>query len=546
MSDDGSAEYTDGLRWIPPVATEDTPLLQDEHPQAEDTDGTPIAREPTAIELTVVLGSIWLGVFLSALDATVVATLSAPISSSFNSLSLLSWIATSYLISNAAFQPLSGKLTDIFSRRAGLIFSNFFFALGNLICGLATQPWMIIAGRVVAGIGGGGLTTISTFITSDLVPLRQRGVWQGVGNICYGTGMGLGGVFGGLINDTLGWRWAFLIQVPIIIFSGILVSFTVKIPVKETDRSRLKRVDFLGALTIIIFLVLLLLGLNAGGNSVPWNHPLVLTTLPLSAVFFFIFIYVEDKVASEPMIPVRLLLDRTVGAACITNWFATMTVLGSLYYVPIYFQIQGYSATAAGVRLIPQAVGTAIGSLGTGIIMKNTGRYKFLSHLTMTLMVAASAAICTFRVDSPAWLPFVCLFVLGLSYGAMLTITLVALISAVDHHYHSVVTSASYAFRSTGSTIGITIASAVFQNVLKKQLWARFGDRDGAEEMIPRIRDSLDEIWKVPSDWYQGVLGSYETALQALFATLLGLCILAALTSLLMRQHKLHNNLARR
>lgn len=405
---------------------------------------------------------------------------------------------------------------------------------------------MIIAGRVVAGIGGGGLTTISTFITSDLVPLRKRGVWQGVGNICYGTGMGLGGIFGGMINDTLGWRWAFLVQVPVIILSGILVTFTVKIPVKETDRSRLKRVDFLGSLTIIIFLVLLLLGLNAGGNLVPWSHPLVLTSLPLSAVFFVIFVYIEDRVASEPMIPVRLLLDRTVGAACLTNWFSTMTVLGTLYYVPIYFQIQGYSATAAGVRLVPQAVGTAVGSLGSGMIMKSTGRYKHLNYITMALIVASSAAICTFRVDSPAWLPFACLFVLGMSYGAMLTITLVALISAVDHHYHSVVTSASYAFRSTGSTIGITIASAVFQNVLKNQLWGRFGDRDEAEELIPRIRDNLDEIWEVPSDWYQGVLASYEKSLQAIFATLLGLCILAALTSLFMRQHKLHNNLARR
>jgi MFS family permease len=552
MSADDS-EFTgqtrDGLTRLPPVATEETPLLQDEartQPDREESDGTPIAKERTNKELLVALGGIYLGSFLAALDATVVATLSGPISSSFNSLSLLSWIATSYLISNAAFQPLSGRLTDIFSRRAGLVFSNIFFALGNLICGLATEEWTMILGRVVAGIGGGGLTAIATFVTSDLVPLRKRGVWQGIGNICYGVGMGLGGVFGGLMNDLLGWRWAFLIQVPFVVVAGILAMVTVKIPVKETDRSRIKRVDFLGALTLIIFLVLLLLGLNTGGNQVPWNHPLVLTTLPLSAVFFGIFIYVEDQVASEPVIPVRLLLDRTVGAACLTNWFGTMVVFGLLYYTPVYFQVQGYSPTAAGVRLVPEAIGTSIGSLTSGIVMRLTGRYVLLSCFAMALMVAATTAICTFTLSSPAWLAFVCLFVLGTGYGAMLTVTLVALISAVDHRHHSVVTSASYAFRSTGSTIGITIASAVFQNVLKSSLWSRFGDRKEAAKLIPKVRDSLDEIWKVPVDWRQGVLDSYMDALRAIFITLCGISLIATLVSLVMKQHKLYNNLARR
>lgn len=553
MSAEEDSSFTgqtrDGLTRLPPVATEETPLLQDEisdQPQREDIDGTPIAKEPTTLELVLVLGSIWLGVFLAALDATVVATLSAPISSSFNSLSLLSWIATSYLISNAAFQPLSGRLTDIYSRRAGLIFSNIFFGTGNLICGLATDEWVIIAGRVVAGIGGGGLTAISTFVTSDLVPLRRRGVWQGIGNICYGTGMGLGSIFGGVVNDSLGWRWAFLIQVPFVVLSTILIWFTVKVPVKETDRSRIKRVDFLGAFTLIVFLVMLLTGLNAGGNQVPWNHPLVLTSLPLSAVFLVLFIYVEDKIATEPVIPVRLLLNRTVGFACLTNWFSTMAVFGLLYYVPIYFQVQGYTLTAAGIRLVPEAVGTALGSLGSGMIMRITGRYMVLNYLVMALMVACSALFCTLELNAPSWLTMLGLFGLGLSYGAMLTITLVALISAVDHHYHSVVTSASYAFRSTGSTIGITIASAVFQNVLKKGLWARFGDREDAGERIPRIRDSLDEIWRLPFDWRQGVLDTYMLSLRAIFFTLLGVTVLAALASVLMRQHTLYSNLARR
>jgi MFS family permease len=426
-----------------------------------------------------------------------------------------------------------------------LIFSNVIFAAGNIICGLAQAQWTIILGRVIAGIGGGGLTVIATFVTSDLIPLRKRGVWQGIGNICFGVGSGLGGVFGGWINDTLGWRWAFLIQVPFVVVSAILVALTVKVPVKDTQKDKLKRVDFLGAITLVITLVLLLLGLNTGGNQLPWAHPLVLTTLPLSAVALGIFVYIEANVASEPVIPVRLLLDRTVLSACLTNWFTTMNVFGLLFYVPIFFQVQGMSTTAAGARLIPQSIGISIGSLGTGTLMRLSGRYKMYSHVTMLLLVAASALICTLRLSTPSALPFLYFLLSGTAYGGILTITLVALISAVDHDHHAVITSASYAFRSTGSSIGITIASSVFQNVLKTGLWSRFGDRENAREVIGRLRDSLGEIQKAPADWIPGVVDAYMDSLRATFITLLALAILAALVSIGMREHRLHSNLAR-
>lgn len=129
-----------------------------------DDNDVPLAPEPTTFELLLVMSGTWLGSFLAALDSTVIATLSAPISASFNSLSLLSWLASAYFIANAALQPLSGRLTDILSRRTGLVFSNVAFAAGNLICGFATEEWVMILGRVVAGMGGGGLTAISTFV----------------------------------------------------------------------------------------------------------------------------------------------------------------------------------------------------------------------------------------------------------------------------------------------------------------------------------------------------------------------------------------------
>jgi len=456
-------------------------------------------------------------------------------------------LASSYLIANAALQPLSGRLTDIFSRRTGLIYSNAFFAAGNLICGLAKEEWVIILGRIVAGIGGGCLNTIATFVASDLVPLRKRGLWQGIGNIAFGLGSGLGGVFGGWIADVWTWRWAFLIQVPFIIISGCVVFFTVKIPVKETNKSRIKRVDFLGAFTLVVTLVLLLLGLNSGGNIVPWNHPLVYVSIPLSFISLLLFIYIEDQVAAEPIIPVRLLLNRTVAAACLTNWFTTMAIFSYMYYGPIYFQVRGYSATAAGARLIPSSIGSSIGSLGAGLIMRATGRYYILNMgIEATFVLSGALLVAVMNLYTPAWPPFVIFFLGGVGYGGMLTVTLLALISAVDHKYQAVITSASYAFRSTGSTLGITIASAVFQNILSARLWSKFGDRKNAAEIIGRIRDSIDEVNHLPVGWKAGVLESYMDALQGVWISTLVLCALGAGISLLMRENVLHSNLQRK
>ncbi|MCJ1241553.1 hypothetical protein MMC14_009558 [Varicellaria rhodocarpa] len=517
-----------------------------EQSDSPDNDGeTPISEEPSTKKLIAVMSSIWFGSFLAALDTTIIATLSGPISNSFNSLSLFSWLASAYFIANAALQPLSGKLTDIFSRRAGLVFSNIFFGVGNLICGLATKEWVMILGRVIAGMGGGGLFAISTFIGSDLIPLRRRGLWQGFGNICFGLGTGFGGVFGGWINDTIGWRWAFLIQVPLVAISGLVVWFTVKIPVKKTEEAAWKRIDYLGSITLVASLVILLLGLNSGGNLVPWTHPLVLSTLPLSVVIFVLFIYIENR-AAEPIIPVKLLLNRTVASACLTNWFMTMCVFGIIYYVPIYLQVRGMSPTQTGVRLILYSIGVAVGSVGTGILMRWSGRYYVLSVFLEATFVLSLALMSTFNSTTPNWPPYLYLFLHGIAYAGMLTVTLLALLSAVDHQYQAVITSASYAFRSTGSTIGITIASSVFQNLLKGQLWKRFGDRENAGEIIQRVRDSLDEIKYLHPGWRDGVVEAYNDALRGVFLTLLGIGILGAMVSLFMRENTLHSNLARK
>ncbi|KAL5604081.1 hypothetical protein BROUX41_002070 [Berkeleyomyces rouxiae] len=509
-----------------------------------------IVTEISTTRLSLILGATFVGTFLGAIDSTVIATLSAPISSEFGSMQLFSWIATAYLLSNAACQPLSGRLTDIFGRGPGLIFSNLCFALGNLMCGLARSEAAMIAGRVVAGIGGGGIMAIGTFLASDLVPLRQRGVIQGIGNLCYGSGAMLGGLFGGWVNDHTagGWRVAFLLLVPPTLASAALVAALVQVPpkVSASGRSYLRRIDFGGAALTVAFLVLLLLGLNSGGNLVPWSHPLVLVSLVLSVLMFGALVYWETVRAQQPIVPVGLLLNRTVGFACLTNLCVTLVMLAVLFYIPLYLQVLGRSATEAGVVLLFAPIGVSCCSLSAGYIMKRTGRYLYLGIVMVAVFQLGAAITLSFGLATRlAWVKSAC-FLMGGGYGAMLTVTLLACISAVDHSQQAVITSSTYLFRSLGSTIGITIASVVFQNILSNRLWAVFGAEPDAAAIIERMAKSIDSLHDLPASWQRPAMAAYMQAFRGVWFSMFGIGLAGLVCVCLMKEHHLHSTLDRR
>ena len=485
-----------------------------------------------------------------SIDSTIVATLLVPISSSFSSLKSLSWIGSAYLIGQSVTQPLSGRLTDIFGRREGLLLCNFIFGLGTLLCGLAPSQEVLIAGRTIAGLGGGAMVTISMFVAGDLVPLRKRGVLLGIGNIIIGVGSGIGGLLGGWINGLAGWRVAFLVQVPFVILGTVMVFFTVKIPIKKTQRSALKRVDYLGSLVLTCALVLFLLGLNTGGNMLPWTHPLVLTALPLSLLFLLTFIYIEDKTALEPIIPIRLLLNRTVASACLSYWLVFMAYYALTYYLPIYLQLLGHSPLEAGLRFIPCSAGSGVGSFIAGLVMRMTGKYYYADKVSHALLVLSTAlAATTLNAETPPFYPFLYLGLFGLGLGGILITTLIALVSTVPQDHQAVVTSAGFAFRSTGSVIGIAVASSAFQNLLRVKLQRSIaGGSSGADadKIVEAIRENLDEIGRLPEYLREAVRRDYMEAVQGVFGVVCGFAVLAAVASLFIREHVLHGNIERR
>lgn len=482
---------------------------------------------------------------MAPVDSTVVATLAGPISASFDSSALFSWLGSAYFIANAAVQPLSGQLTDIYSRQTGIVVCSILFALGNLVSGLATETWVMILGRALAGLGGGGLTTISTIIGSDLVPLRKRGFLQGLGNTMYHIGYGLGAISGGWIHETWGWKFAFLMQTPLALCSGLASYYLVSIPVRSTGKSPFQRIDFLGSAMLVSFVVVLLVGVNFGGHVVPWTDPIILITLPLSLVLLLIFVYVEMN-AMEPIIPVRLMLHRSIAGACLANWFNSMAVIPLAFYMPIYWQLQGSSTAQAGVRLTSQSVGTAMGSLSAGLVMRKTGHYWFMNAFFLALFVGAIAGISTLALDAPLMDSLFYVFLAAVGFGGSLTTSFISLISAVSISQHAVITSANYAFRSTGSAIGIAVASAIFQRILTEQLWLHIGHRAHAADIIDRLRKDFKEINLLPLDWAPGIIESYRLAFRGTVLVALGLAVIGGVCGVLIGENKLHETLDRK
>lgn len=222
-----------------------------------------------------------------------------------------------------------------------------------------------------------------------------------------------------------------------------------------------------------------------------------------------------------------------------------MVVMMTMYYVPLYLQVLGHSATQAGLRVLASSLGVSFSSIGCGLIMKKTGKYVLLGIAVLIIYTAGMSLVATLDDSAPNWVPFVAMALLGVGYGGMLTVTLLACIAAVDHTHQAVITSATYAFRSVGATLGITVASAVYQNILRARLWDRFGDLPGAADEIERIRDDLSELTRLPEGWYEGVIESFMEAFRGVWVVALALTVAALITGSLMKQHKLHSNLAR-
>lgn len=261
---------------------------------------------------------------VSQLDTSLALTTHPRIASEFGKLSSSSWLITSYALAMAAAQPLAGKLSDVYGRKTVLITSDTIFWLGCICCGTASTFTQVVLGRVVSGIGGAGMSALVAIIISDIVPVRDIGPWRSYINLAGTTFRSLGGPIGGVLADTIGWRWSFLCQVPLLAVASILTFIVVPTRMRITSESKhecltsiqkLRLIDFTGAFFLVSSILGLMLPLSIAGNQIPWTHPLVFGAGCMSVISFVIFVVVEHHFASNPILPPALMRNKDAVAS---------------------------------------------------------------------------------------------------------------------------------------------------------------------------------------------------------------------------------------
>ncbi|KAJ5570101.1 uncharacterized protein N7459_009531 [Penicillium hispanicum] len=476
-----------------------------------------IARPSLQSQLKYIVPAISVGVFMSAADQTIIVASSGAIGTDLSALNLTSWIATSYFLALTSFQPLYGKLSDIFGRKACLLAAYSIFGAGCLLCGLARNIYELIFARVFQGIGGGGMTTVASILLSDMVPLRDRGVWQGLVNLVYATGSAVGAPLGGILADSIGWRWAFIVQVPLSIIASIAVSLMLNIPSPADSgscwKAKLRRIDLLGAATLIGAVLSLLLGLDRGSN-VSWKLPITIASLGVSGFLSALFVLVEIYVAAEPVMPGYILFDRNFLALYSSNFFGWAGWLSVLFYLPLYFQtVDGVSATVAGLRLLPSILASVSGSLLSGFIIKWTGRYYRLTVTAYALLAMGCSLLFLFSsgvVKGSVTIPIMIgMAMAAFGNGLGVTATLIGLISHTTEENQAVVTACSYLFRSLGSVIGLSLSSTVIQQALRGRLRHEIPNGRDVSKIVNGVRQSLDFIKNLDPDMAEFVRACY-------------------------------------
>lgn len=527
------------------MATEQDPLLPNlESAETENgvAESDPDKPRIPGVKIQYILPALAIGIFLSAMDNTIVVSSYGVIGNELNELNRTSWIATAYLLTTTSFQPLYGKLSDIFGRKSCLLFAYAVFGLGCLACGLSTSMTQLIVARAFAGIGGGGMTTVVSILVNDIVPLRSRGSWQGCLNIIFATGAATGAPLGGLMADSFGWRWSFILQFPATLSAILMVCLFLHLPSNDSPtpfKARLKRVDFLGAVIMVLAVFTALIGLDQGGNK-SFQSLLPIACLCASAFFFFSFVFAESHIATEPFAPPHIVRQRTILAANLANFFCCAAHTAVLFYTPFYFQvIQSLPAGAAGLRLLPAIAGGVLGSLGSGIIMQKTGRYYLLTVCAYVL--AALGAATVLYSSTSSWSTGIVLGITmsGLGYGTGLTTTLIALIAAAGGEDQAVATAVSYLFRTLGTVAGVSIGAAIVQEGLRVRLTRRLTGHDGEVDTIVKgVRGSMDYIATLPKEIRTVVIECYKSAMQGVFMLAVGLAVCAVASSIFLQEKR--------
>lgn len=456
----------------------------------------------------LVILALIISLIISSLDISIVATALPTISNQFHSKDDYTWVITAYMLSKTSFQPMFGKFADIFGRRPVMIVVMIIFIGTSAICGAATNIDMLIIFRGIQGIGGGGIMAMTNIIISDIVPLRKRGMYMGISGAVFAFSSVIGPFVGGIFTDKLDWRWAFYINIPIGIVAVIVIAMYVNIPTPSGSMAeKFKKIDFLGTFLLVSSIVSLLLGLSWGGTKYSWSSTVIILLFVGFAVIMAIYLFVEWKVAKEPITPFQIFRNKNVTFSCLISFFLGITFIGFTNTAPLLYQDgRGISATYSGLRLVPHSVTVSIGNIGSGYLI---GKYGYVERYMRTggfTLIISSYMISFFGVNSPYIFEFFVIALSGLSVGLNMQNCVLVTQQSSAKKYLAIGTTLISFFRLIGGVMGITLIGVMISNKYPKFY---------AEE-YPGTHVTVNDIHDVENGeriYVEAIQSSYRTVL---------------------------------
>ncbi|KAI0411703.1 putative efflux pump [Xylaria grammica] len=490
-----------------------TPLQQTETRQ----DGS---EYPKGVKLTLISVALCLSVFLTALDNSIIATAIPAITKQFHSLNDVGWYGSAYLLTTAALQLLFGKFYTFLSIKWVYMTAIFIFELGSLICGVAQNSVTLIIGRAVAGLGSAGLFSGALLILAHSVPLATRPLYTGLIGGVYGIASVAGPLLGGVFTDKVTWRWCFYINLPVGAVTLVVIGFffpdpVQKKPAKETFSERLMRFDPIGTLIFIPAIVSLLLALQWGGTTYPWNNGRIIGLFVVFGVLLLVFLFVQWRQQEKATVPPRIFRKRTVLAGSFFAFTVGSAFFLFVYYIPIWFQaVQGVSAVNSGIRNLPMLLSVVVASLVAGGLITTFGYYTpFMIFGTVVGSIGAGL-LTTWKPDisTGVWIGYQILF--GIGIGAGLQQPLIAVQTVLDIEDVPIGTSVIAFMQTLGGALFVSVGNNVFNNKLISELAHRVPSLNPADVVragSTNIRGAF------PADVVPAIILSYNNALTLAF-----------------------------
>ncbi|RST00168.1 DHA2 family efflux MFS transporter permease subunit [Streptomyces sp. WAC07149] len=490
----------------------------------------------------VVFGTIMLGVLLAALDQTIVGTALPTIVADLGGAAHMAWVVTAYLLAETVATVLVGKFGDLFGRKVIFQISAVIFITGSFLCGLAGNMTLLILWRGLQGIGAGGLMVTSMALIADVVPLRERGKYQGAIGAVFGVATVIGPLLGGLFTDHLSWRWAFYVNVPVAVLVVVAAARTIP-SVRAAGRPA---IDYLGIALVAAGSSALILATSWGGNEYAWSSPTIIGLFAGGALALALFCLAETR-AAEPMLPMRLFRNPVFTVCSVLSFVVGFAMLGAMTFLPTYLQyVDGDSATLSGVRTLPLVIGLLIASVFSGNATSKTGRYRIFPIVGCAVMGAGLYLLSRMGPGTGAWLESVYMFVLGAGIGLCMQVLTIAVQNTVDYADLGTATSGVTFFRTLGSSFGTAVFGTIYANRLEPELKAGIAEaaratgtdpaRIGAAAQSPQGVHGLDPAAAGP------VIDAYADALHTVFLWTVPVAAVGFVVALFLKQVRLRDS----